>query len=90
MKEECVSCGKTLNDPQKNYELRGNYCGPCNGEIDRRIKVDNYKNDVLIEKFVKKQVWPPLKIIERQWHHKVSGHKNVRGIYGKTTQTITG
>lgn len=30
IKETCASCGRKINgDLVKNYELRGNFCGPC-------------------------------------------------------------
>lgn len=31
-KTHCVACGKAIEDPDANYQLRGNFCRDCSGQ----------------------------------------------------------
>lgn len=31
-KTQCVACGKKIEDPDANYNLRGNFCRDCSGQ----------------------------------------------------------
>ena len=44
LKNNCVSCHNSIKTThakmQHNYDMRGNYCGHCNGVADTEVRKD--------------------------------------------------